>query len=232
MARANPFRFSTKYQDDETDLLYYGFRYYNPNTGRWISRDPLHGLVDTQARFQLLQSTGQREEAAWQIADGPQDPTEYALVRNAQTASYDLLGLCIRLPDPGPGTLTTTTIWKHKILGGPANNLTFIACCPFNFPYLGTYGLYTTGKYSPIAPIGEAFPSGWYVVVTPMPPKCYKIFVEVPTRSIMNNTLSVFSLIRVTGGCCCVPTPWIREDPPAPPPPPATPPPSPPTGLL
>ena len=23
MARANPFRFSTKYQDDETDLLYY-----------------------------------------------------------------------------------------------------------------------------------------------------------------------------------------------------------------
>ena len=28
MARANPFRFSTKYQDDETDLIYYGYRYY------------------------------------------------------------------------------------------------------------------------------------------------------------------------------------------------------------
>jgi RHS repeat-associated protein len=28
MARANSFRFSTKYQDDETDLLYYGYRYY------------------------------------------------------------------------------------------------------------------------------------------------------------------------------------------------------------
>ena len=36
MAKANPFRFSTKYQDDETDLLYYGYRYYNPSTGRWI----------------------------------------------------------------------------------------------------------------------------------------------------------------------------------------------------
>lgn len=36
----NPFRFSTKYQDDETDLLYYGYRYYTPNTGRWISPDP------------------------------------------------------------------------------------------------------------------------------------------------------------------------------------------------
>jgi RHS repeat-associated protein len=41
MAKSNPFRFSTKYQDNETDLLYYGYRYYNPSTGRWMSRDPL-----------------------------------------------------------------------------------------------------------------------------------------------------------------------------------------------
>ena len=41
MAKANPFRFSTKYQDDETDLLYYGKRYYSANTGRWMSRDPI-----------------------------------------------------------------------------------------------------------------------------------------------------------------------------------------------
>ena len=41
-AKSIPFRFSTKYQDDESDMLYYGYRYYNPNTGRWISRDPLN----------------------------------------------------------------------------------------------------------------------------------------------------------------------------------------------
>ena len=41
MAKANPFRFSTKYQDDETDLLYYGYRYYNASTGRWNSRDAI-----------------------------------------------------------------------------------------------------------------------------------------------------------------------------------------------
>jgi RHS repeat-associated protein len=41
MAKLNPFRFSTKYQDDETDLVYYGYRYYNASTGRWLSRDPL-----------------------------------------------------------------------------------------------------------------------------------------------------------------------------------------------
>jgi RHS repeat-associated protein len=40
-ARANPFRFSTKYQDDETDLTYYGYRCYNASTGRWLSRDPI-----------------------------------------------------------------------------------------------------------------------------------------------------------------------------------------------
>jgi RHS repeat-associated protein len=40
MAKVNPFRFSTKYQDDEADLLYYGYRYYNASAGRWLSRDP------------------------------------------------------------------------------------------------------------------------------------------------------------------------------------------------
>lgn len=38
---SNPFRFSTKYADAESGLLYYGYRYYNPGTGRWISADPI-----------------------------------------------------------------------------------------------------------------------------------------------------------------------------------------------
>ena len=41
MARKNPFRFSTKYTDEESGLLYYGYRFYNPTTGRWLSRDPI-----------------------------------------------------------------------------------------------------------------------------------------------------------------------------------------------
>ena len=35
------FSFSTKYEDVETGLLYYGYRYYDPVTGRWPSRDPI-----------------------------------------------------------------------------------------------------------------------------------------------------------------------------------------------
>jgi RHS repeat-associated protein len=63
-AKSNPFRFSTKYQDDESDLLYYGYRYYNPGTGRWPNRDPigerggwnLYGFVGNQpiTRIDLL----------------------------------------------------------------------------------------------------------------------------------------------------------------------------------
>jgi len=34
-------RFSTKYHDEETGFYYYGYRYYDPVTGRWPSRDPI-----------------------------------------------------------------------------------------------------------------------------------------------------------------------------------------------
>lgn len=40
LAKKNPLRFSTKYIDDESGHLYYGFRYYNPSSGRWLGRDP------------------------------------------------------------------------------------------------------------------------------------------------------------------------------------------------
>lgn len=40
-ARDNPFGFSTKYTDAETGHLYYGLRSYDPDTGRWLSRDPI-----------------------------------------------------------------------------------------------------------------------------------------------------------------------------------------------
>jgi RHS repeat-associated protein len=35
------FTWSTKYEDMETGLLYYGYRYYNAETGRWLNRDPI-----------------------------------------------------------------------------------------------------------------------------------------------------------------------------------------------
>ncbi|HPT16148.1 MAG TPA: RHS repeat-associated core domain-containing protein, partial [Kiritimatiellia bacterium] len=40
-AEANPFRFSSKLWDGETELYYYGYRFYSPETGRWLNRDPI-----------------------------------------------------------------------------------------------------------------------------------------------------------------------------------------------
>ena len=37
----NPYRFNTKYHDQETDLVYYGYRYYDADNGRWLNRDPI-----------------------------------------------------------------------------------------------------------------------------------------------------------------------------------------------
>ena len=36
-----PYRFSTKPLDSETGFYYYTYRYYDPATGRWLSRDPI-----------------------------------------------------------------------------------------------------------------------------------------------------------------------------------------------
>ena len=41
MADENPFRFSTKYEESESGLLYYGYRFYDAGVGRWVNRDPI-----------------------------------------------------------------------------------------------------------------------------------------------------------------------------------------------
>jgi RHS repeat-associated protein len=66
-----PFRFSTKFTDNESGLAYYGYRYYDPTAGRWINRDPI------------------AEEGGCNV---------YAMVLNAPVDMIDLLGLD---PDSG-----------------------------------------------------------------------------------------------------------------------------------
>ena len=65
-ADENPLRFSTKYHDQEAGLVYYGFRYLNPDIGRWINRDPLEEYGGISL---------------------------YGFVRNTPATSFDRLGL-------------------------------------------------------------------------------------------------------------------------------------------
>jgi RHS repeat-associated protein len=74
-AAANRLRFSTKYHDSEIDfgdpaingLYYYGYRYYSPRLGRWMSRDPINELGGLNI---------------------------HAFVRNRVVDRYDPFGLC------------------------------------------------------------------------------------------------------------------------------------------
>ena len=40
-ANTNPFKFSTKYRDNESSLYSYPYRYLIPRLGRWLNRDPI-----------------------------------------------------------------------------------------------------------------------------------------------------------------------------------------------
>ena len=39
LVKINPFRFSTKFADDASGLVYYGYRYYDPEIGRASCRE-------------------------------------------------------------------------------------------------------------------------------------------------------------------------------------------------
>ena len=65
-AEDNPFRFSSEYHDSETGLVYYNYRYYSPELGRWLSKDPIG------------------EQGGWNL---------YWIVQNKMIDVFDILGL-------------------------------------------------------------------------------------------------------------------------------------------
>jgi RHS repeat-associated protein len=72
-----------KYCDDETDLVYYGYRYYNPTAGRWLSRDPMAepGFAHT------------KNPPSAQELDNSEEFNCYTYVVNAPIVEVDYLGL-------------------------------------------------------------------------------------------------------------------------------------------
>jgi hypothetical protein len=64
MAKAIPFRFSTKYQDGETGLLHYGHRYYSASFGR----------VSAKVKGTLSATRRSGSTVAWRLAGGTVNP--------------------------------------------------------------------------------------------------------------------------------------------------------------
>jgi RHS repeat-associated protein len=95
VAEANPFRFSTKFTDHETDLLYYGYRFYNPSTGRWPNRDPINELgfnllIQSQNPFNL-----------------DEEKNLYGFARNNPVVFYDADGRVVPIIIGGGLAITT-----------------------------------------------------------------------------------------------------------------------------
>jgi RHS repeat-associated protein len=86
MAKANPIRFSTKYQDNESDLVYYGVRYLKTSSGGWLSRDPINEIG-----FKLLE-TGEGDGDD-DIYPHSMEGNLYRFVKNDPISRNDGLGL-------------------------------------------------------------------------------------------------------------------------------------------
>jgi RHS repeat-associated protein len=91
MAKVNPFRFSTKYQDDESDLLYYGHRYYKPTTGTWLNRDPIE---ERSFRNMYVNSSTFKEKQ--RILKLAPNGNAYLFLKNDSPDHIDAFGLCPR----------------------------------------------------------------------------------------------------------------------------------------
>lgn len=83
-----PFRFSTKYTDSETGLLYYGLRYYSPSVGRWLNRDPIEERGGLNVYTFLNNSSISNTDylGMWSKVNCPDESKSGALKRAEQAA--------------------------------------------------------------------------------------------------------------------------------------------------
>ncbi len=122
-AEANPWRFSTKQIEAVWGLYYYGYRYYSPQLGRWVNRDPIRDLAfvahyvagDSQRHSDILANSPEGthylrlrslERLQTSIFLTPKDhvpqfASHYGFCNNSQIQCFDPLGDAIPAPLAG-----------------------------------------------------------------------------------------------------------------------------------
>jgi RHS repeat-associated protein len=194
-AGSNPMRYSTKYTDEESGLLYYGYRYYNPATGRWLSRDPIGedgglnlygfvgneptGNVDKLGQQPVCNETPTRlETTAWTAWDSRYTNFENKLTGgNAAAAVHELV------------------VWAHSfdgctLLDYDATNAGSFA----TFPYSEELSKLLTGKPSK-TPATAACPCGVECVTYK---STMKFWIGIETKWVNLNFRKNHSTISLT----------------------------------
>jgi RHS repeat-associated protein len=87
----NPYRFSTKYADNETGISYYGYRYLSRTTGRWLSRDPIEETGGANSYAILANSVVNSIDVLGQESD-PQE--HHPISHNNNTWDHSSHPLC------------------------------------------------------------------------------------------------------------------------------------------
>ncbi len=114
------YRFSTKPYDELTGFYYYGYRYYDPQTGRWPSRDPIKDL----GHWALKSPEAKYFSAIGILISGKVDVNSYQLVGNSPLIYLDVngewgfIGAAIGFAIGGAvGLATSGGDWKAGLAG-------------------------------------------------------------------------------------------------------------------
>ena len=84
-AAANPWRFSSEFAEDDTATVYYNYRHYEPEMGRWMSRDPIEQFyLMRKSKLEVYRSGG---------------GVIYQFIRNVLPNAIDSFGLDIYLTE-------------------------------------------------------------------------------------------------------------------------------------
>lgn len=121
--RMRDYRYSGKEQDDSTGLYYYGYRYYAPWLGRWLSPDPigpedglnLYGFVGNNPVNRVdeegLQSSYSRRPL--EIREASDGRVYVSVTRNVPDDSSDDLKLSLFMADPSPRLTLPSSMFSY-----------------------------------------------------------------------------------------------------------------------
>jgi hypothetical protein len=122
-------------QHEDANPAYFGYRFYNASTGRWLSRDPL----GEEAAMRAI-SEGAEKQNDWDRVEEYQSASTkpaYLFLQNAAIQAYDWLGLCTVVgplaPDRG-AYFGLGDLKRHKLgKGPPATVIWSLPCGAFMY---------------------------------------------------------------------------------------------------